>query len=81
MNIQATKLSLIEWLISLQDESLLEKLEQFRSKTKKTSSEKIKPMSLDAFYSKIENSEKAFKNGKVISQDELRKEIKSWAKR
>ena len=81
MNIQATKLSLIEWLIGLQDETLLVHLNRLRTETKKTSEEKISPMSLDTFYNKIESSDKALKNGQVISQNDLRKEIKLWAKK
>ncbi len=37
-------------------------------------------MSLETYYSRIEESEQALERGEVITQDELRKEIKTWEK-
>lgn len=57
MNVLSTKLSLIEWLFQLKDESILGQLELFRTESKKTGAQTLKPMSLNAFYKKIETSE------------------------
>jgi len=75
MNTQARKLNLIEHLILLQDEQILEKMEGFFKSSRQTKKAAAKsPMSLEAFYSRIEASEKAIKEGKVISQEDLEKE-------
>lgn len=44
------------------------------SKTK----DEVKPMSLDEFYSSIEEAEKDIKSGIVYSQDEVEKESENW---
>lgn len=78
MNLQAEKLDLIELLINTDDASLLKEIKSKLSKKKRNS---LKPMSLDAFYSKIEAAEKAISKGDVISQKALRKEVESWRKK
>lgn len=35
-------------------------------------------MPLDTFYARIEESEKALERGEIITQDDLREEIKTW---
>jgi hypothetical protein len=75
MNIQARKLTLIETLIHLNDESLINKIEKLVESKKST---ELSPMSLDEFYSRIDKSEQAIKKGQVISQKDLEKESKNW---
>lgn len=75
MNIQARKMSLIETLIQINDSSILEKVEKLLLSKKNTI---LAPMSLDEFYSRIENSEKAIQKGKIISQEDLEKESENW---
>jgi hypothetical protein len=45
---------------------------------KRGKEKRLEPMSLDDFYGRIEKSDKAFQNGDIITQDELREEIKRW---
>ena len=78
MNLQAEKLNLIELLINTDDENLLMEIKTKLTRKKRAS---LKPMTLDAFYSKIEASEKALRKGEVISQKALRKEVESWRKK
>ncbi len=78
MNLQAEKLNLIELLINTDDEKLLMEIKTKLTRKKRAS---LKPMTLDAFYSKIEASEKALRKGEVISQKALRKEVESWRKK
>jgi len=40
----------------------------------------IEPMPLDTFYALIEESEKSLERGEIITQDDLREEIKTWKK-
>ena len=78
MNIRAEKLSLIEQLINVDDRELLKKVKNLLSKKSKSS---VEPMDIETFFSKIDQSEKSFEQGKITSQDELRKEIKHWRKK
>jgi transcriptional regulator of NAD metabolism len=81
MDIRADKLWLIEHLIKIQDEVLLHRIKAFIENIIRTKQEEdLKPMSLETFYSRIEESEQALQRGEVITQDELREEIKTWEK-
>ncbi len=75
MNIQARKLTLIETLIHLNDESLINKIEKLVQSKKDA---ELSPMSSDEFYSRIDKSENAIKKGQVISQKDLEKDSKNW---
>lgn len=79
MDIRADKLWLIEHLIKIQDEVLLHRIKAFIENIIRRKQEKdLKPMSIETFYSRIEESEQALQRGEVITQDELREEIKTW---
>ena len=75
MNIQAKKLSLIEWLVSLQDEAMINKMYHFREKLAHNPTKRI---SIDELMAELELSEKARKAGKVITIEELEKESANW---
>lgn len=49
-------------------------------KTKKTSvpRQKLTPMSLEEFYAMINQSERDFEEGRFISHEDLKDEIKTW---
>ncbi|HLG34891.1 MAG TPA: hypothetical protein VI757_08440 [Bacteroidia bacterium] len=78
MNIRAEKISIIEQLINVNDEGLLKKIKNILTQTVKPRPER---MDIETFFAKIDESEKAFEQGRTISQDELRKEIKHWRKK
>ena len=79
MNIQARKLVLIEEFIHISDESLIAKLELFIKQEKKNSHERgLKPMSLNEFRDMIDHAKRDSDSGLVISQEELKKKVKSW---
>ena len=81
MDIRADKLWLIEHLIKMQDEVLLHRIRAFiENLNKREQEENLGPMSLETFYRRIEESEEALQRGEVITQDELREEIKTWKK-
>ncbi|MGP8214586.1 MAG: hypothetical protein ACLQQ4_03385 [Bacteroidia bacterium] len=75
MNIQAKKLSLIEWLVSLKDETVINKMYNFREKLAHTPDKRI---TLDELLAELELSERARKAGRVIGIDELEKESENW---
>lgn len=76
MNIQARKLTLIEYLSRIQDELMISKVEKLIYKEAYEAN--LKPMSLSEFNSRIEASEKAIKEGKVTSVEDLEKESENW---
>lgn len=75
MNIQAKKLSLIEWMVSLQDEAVINKMYHFREKLAHNPAKRI---SIDELLADLELSEKARKSGKVIGLEELERESGNW---
>jgi hypothetical protein len=75
MDIQAKKLNLIEWLISLQDETAINKMYRFREKLKHDPAKKI---SIDELIADLELSEKSRKAGKVTSLEQIEKESANW---
>jgi hypothetical protein len=81
MDIRAEKLWLIEHLIKIDDEGLLQRIKALiENIMRRKPGEELEPMSLETFYGRIEESEQALERGKVITQDELRKEITTWEK-
>lgn len=70
MNIETRKLSLIEYLVQVNDEELLNKIEQL---FRKSDSSKNSPMSLDEFYTRNSRSQKEIKEGKLIPHSEIKK--------
>lgn len=75
MDIQAKKLSLIEWLISLQDETAINKLYRFREKLSHTPTKQI---SIDELLAELELSEKSRKAGKVTGLEQLENKSSNW---
>lgn len=79
MNIQTRKLNLIENLILLQDETIISKMEKLLFTVgRKKEDISLTPMSLDAFFAKIDASDAALKDGRTISHKQLKNEIKKW---
>lgn len=67
MNIHIKKLNLIERLMLLHDESVINKIEKLLQTASKSKPTSIEPMTLDEYYSRIEASEKAIREGNIIS--------------
>lgn len=79
MNIAARKLNVIEEFLRISDEKTILKFESLlRDLEDKKVSENLKPMTLDEFYSMIDQAEDDIKNGRVIETKELLKKIDSW---
>lgn len=75
MNILAKKLNLIEYLIALQDEQILSKIEALLKPFQKQKTKSISPMKLEEFYARNRQSQKEIAEGKLISQDDVKKHI------
>lgn len=75
MNIQTTKLDLIQWLISLQDPEVLKELLAFRNKRETNGHEvQFKPFTKEELIAHAIESYKEYKAGDVIDIEDLAKE-------
>lgn len=81
MDIQGTKLELIQYLLNTQKESLLLKVKELISNDRQEtvghtgSGESI---SLEKLYAKLEKAEKDYQLGKVTTDEDLEKEIENF---
>ena len=75
MNIQAEKIKLIEWLISVNDISVLQKVAEIKSNSIK---EGLPKLSIEDLQTRALESEFAIKQGDVTSFDRFKDEIKAW---
>ncbi|MEO5571470.1 MAG: hypothetical protein ABIT08_16950 [Bacteroidia bacterium] len=77
MDIQSKKLSFIEWLVGLKDETLINSLDKFRKKVGNTSIPMNK-MNFDELLSDLQKSENERKRGKLTSIKDVEKESVTW---
>lgn len=78
MNLIEEKYHIIQKIINLEDKSALSKINKILDDKP---AEQKKKMSLDTFFSKAEESEKAYAEGNYTSQENLKEEIKKWGKK
>lgn len=78
MNLTKEKYNIIQKIIKLEDKSALSKINKILDDKP---AEQKKKMSLDTFFSKVEESEKAYAKGNYTSQKNLKEEIKKWGKK
>lgn len=81
MNLQNEKLNLIQTIIGPQDKNLVLELKKYLDKALAKEETELKPMSLETFYAKIAASEKDFEEGRTMSQEDLKEEVKKWRKK
>ncbi len=75
MNIQTTKLDLIQWLISLQDPEVLKELLAFRSKKQLNGHEAhLRPFTQEEFIAQAIAANKEYEAGDFIDIEDLAKE-------
>ena len=75
MNIQAKKLSLIEWSVSIKDEKIIDTMYSFRAKLAHNPNKRL---TIAELLTELELSEISRKAGKVIGIEELEKESERW---
>jgi hypothetical protein len=80
MEFAAQKQWLIEEILRIQDADLIHRLRDLIQGAS-SGKENLEPMSLSDFYAKIDSSEKAYADGKVTSQEDLKNEILTWKNR
>lgn len=78
MDLQTRKLNLIVYLAQLQDESFIERIENFISQKSKENKSKFEPFTVDELINRVEKSENDYKNKNFKTQDELEKLSANW---
>lgn len=78
MDFSLRKLTLIEWLDSLQDERLIAKIEQLKNKTQVSTSLSFVPMTKEELIQRAKRAEEDIKAGRLISDEDLEKEAENW---
>jgi predicted transcriptional regulator len=78
MNIHAKKVQIIEWIATLQDAELLNKIDALKKQSVKESHEAgLTPMSMEAYDAMITSSEQDIKAGRLYSHEEVVSYIKN----
>ena len=73
-NIQNKKIELIQWLSTLNDKSLIDKLMKFREKEKKDWWNEISQLEKESIEKGIQDAE----NGKLVSHSTAKKLYEKW---
>jgi predicted RecB family endonuclease len=77
MNIAGKKMELIEWLVRLQDENLIQRIENLKNDARKDIFEKRIPKTIEELQSKLEQSENDIFSGRIHSQEEVENYFKA----
>ncbi|MCM5663584.1 hypothetical protein [Galbibacter mesophilus] len=79
MDLQTRKLELIKEFLRIESEDVIALLEKVLKQGNKISdNEDIKPMSIEEFNSRIDQSMADSKNGRMIEAEELKAKIDKW---
>jgi len=77
MDIQTRKLNLIEYMAGLDDENIISQIESIIEKSE-ISRDKLPPFSREDLIKRAEVSNRDYKAGRFISQEELENDSKEW---
>lgn len=78
MNLQARKLHLIEYLIKLQDEKEFGRIEASIIPQSKVRYDEFRPFTTEELIVRAQKSENDYKEGRLISQEQLETESENW---
>ncbi len=80
MDLQTRKLKAIEYLIGLQDEKILSKIELaiVEVKKQKTVQQNLEPLSVEELIDRANISTRDYLSGKFKTQKQLEKEARNW---
>lgn len=79
MDLQTRKLELIQEFLKIESEEVISRLEKILKKENKISeNEDFKPMTIEKFNSRIDQSMEDSKNGRLIEASELKAKIDKW---
>ncbi|MEQ9426445.1 MAG: hypothetical protein RJQ09_18630 [Cyclobacteriaceae bacterium] len=72
MDIQSEKLNLIEWITSLNDISIIEKIKDLRTKT---TEDRIR---IDEYSKELDEADAEIEKGEYLTHEDAVREIRSW---
>lgn len=79
MDIQTRKIHFVQEFLRLRNEELIETFENIlHAEKQKTYEKSLQPMSMREFNEMIDKAEDDSKNGRLISSEDMKKEIDSW---
>ena len=79
MDLQTRELELIQEFLKIQSEDVISRLEKIlRKENKNSDKENFKPMTIEEFNSRIDQSMEDSKNGRLIESSELKAKIDKW---
>ena len=79
MDLQTRKLELIKEFLKVQSEDVISRLENIlRKEGIKSEKEEIKPMTIEEFNSRIDQSMEDSKKGRLVEADELKSKMNKW---
>ncbi|MCL7763629.1 hypothetical protein MPF19_09400 [Polaribacter sp. Z014] len=79
MNLEARKIEFVQEFLKLQSEEVISLFEKILKKENlKAGQEDFKPMSIEEFNSRIDQSMNDSENGRLISSSELKAQIEEW---
>ena len=79
MDLQTRKIAFVQEFLSIENEEAISRLENFLKKEKKKNFDKeLRPMTMEEFNSRIDQSMEDSKNGRLTESKDLLKEIGKW---
>jgi len=79
MDLQTRKLALIQEFLKIQSEEVISRLEKILKKeNQKSGHEEFKPMTIEKFNSRIDQSMEDSKNGRLTEASELKAKMDKW---
>jgi hypothetical protein len=79
MDLQTRKLVFIQEFLKVQSQDVISQLEKIlMSKTGESHENDLKPMTLDEFNARIDQSMDDSKNGRLIESNELKTKVDQW---
>lgn len=78
MDLQTRKIDFIQEFLKVESEELISRLENLLQSREEKNDDHFQPMTMGEFNDRIDRSMEDVKNGKVISQEDLLKEIDTW---
>lgn len=78
MDIQTRKIEFVQDLLKLENEDLLTQLEELLHSKNSSNNSDFKPMSVNEFNKRIDQSMEDSKNNKLTTTDDLITEIDKW---
>lgn len=80
MDLQTRKISFVQEFLKIQSEEVIVRLEKALKKEKKNIKENVlRPMTVEEFNHRIDQSLSDSKNGKLTENDDLATEIQEWS--